>query len=157
MRKEFGRIIHEQVRKDQNVILVTADVGYQTFEGLKTEFPNNYINVGVAEQFAITFAAGLSIGGKIPIVYGIAPFITGRCYEQIKICLGYENIPVLIVGMGGSYKIEDTGFTHIAEDDIPLMRLIPNMNPFVVIDKPYLQAFLREYFEKPTLTYLRIE
>ena len=84
MRTVFVKILIEEARKDSNLFLLTADLGYRALEEFQDEFPDRIINVGVAEQNMIGVATGLALSGKKVCVYSIVPFVTFRCFEQIR-------------------------------------------------------------------------
>jgi transketolase len=100
MRTMFVNTILEQAQTDERIYVVTPDLGYSVLEPFEHTFPDRFLNVGIAEQKAIGIAAGLALSGKIVYVYSIIPFITARCYEQIKMDCAYMNANVRIVGVG---------------------------------------------------------
>ncbi len=110
---------------DNNVILIHGDQGAETFKKFRQIIPGQIINGGIAEQNLIGVAAGLALGGKKVFVHAIAPFITLRCYEQIKNDLGLMGLPVTLVGIGAGYSYGDAGPTHHAVQDLSILRAIP--------------------------------
>lgn len=127
MRTAFINKLTEMARKDEDIYLITADLGFSVFEKFQEEFPNRFINVGIAEANMIGVAAGLAISGKKVYVYSIIPFVTMRCFEQIRIDLCYQNLNVNLVGVGGGLSYGSAGATHHAIEDIAIMRTLPNM------------------------------
>jgi len=127
MRISFINTLQDLARTDKRIFLLTADVGFSLLEKFIEEFPDRYLNVGVAEANMINVAAGLAISGKIVYVYSMAHFITTRCYEQIKLNLCYQNTNVKIIGSGGGLSYGYEGATHHAIEDISIMRSLPNM------------------------------
>ena len=127
MRNRFAKVLLEQARLDPALVMLSADIGNRLFDGFKAEFPDRFYNCGVAEANAIGVAAGLAMSGMRPIAYTIAPFITARCLEQIKIDVCYYNLPVMIVGVGAGLSYAELGVTHQAIDDIGMLRAYPNM------------------------------
>ena len=127
MRKTFIKTLIEEARKDERIYLITPDLGYSILEPFQEEFPDRFLNVGIAEQNAIGVAAGLAMNGKIPYVYSIIPFITSRCYEQVKIDCAYMNNNVRVVGVGAGFSYGPAGATHHSIEDIAIMRALPNM------------------------------
>jgi transketolase len=128
VRTTFIKILTEEALKDDRIFLILADVGFSVVEPFCEAFPKRFLNVGIAEQNAVGIASGLALRGKVPYVYGIVPFITGRCYEQIKIDVAYMNTNVRIVGTGAGYSYGAMGATHHAIEDIAIMRVLPNMS-----------------------------
>lgn len=130
MRNTFLKTLVEEARKNKDIFLITPDLGYAVLEPFAQEFPERFINAGIAEQNSITMAAGLALNGKIPYVYSIIPFVTSRPYEQVKVDCAYMNTNVRIVGVGAGLSYGPAGATHHALDDLAIMRTLPNMTVF---------------------------
>ena len=128
MRSSFINTLIELAQRDQRIYLITADLGYSVLEVFADRFPDRFLNVGIAEQNAIGIASGLALNGRIPYVYSIIPFVTGRCYEQIKNDMAYMNTNVRIVGVGAGYAYGALGATHHAIEDLAIIRALPNMS-----------------------------
>jgi len=144
-------------QKDPNVIFLTADMGAFALEHFKKELPERYINMGVAEQNMISVAAGLALSGKKVFVHSIIPFVTARCYEQIKIDLCCMKLPVVIVGIGAGLTYAGDGPTHHGINDIALMRSLPNMTIFSPSDAPSTRAACRMAYRDHNPVYVRLE
>lgn len=127
MRKTFINTLIEEARRDERIFLITPDLGYSILEPFQQEFPDRFLNVGIAEQNAISVAAGLALNGRVPYVYSIIPFVTSRCHEQVKLDCAYMNVNVRIVGVGAGYSYGAAGATHHSIEDIAIMRALPNM------------------------------
>lgn len=112
---------------DDKCILILGDIGVHGFRHLFKEYPDRVFNIGICEQATIGFAAGLAKEGFHPIFYTIAPFAVERCFEQIKIDIGYQNLPVTIVSIGSSYDYAALGYTHHCPADVELIKTIPNV------------------------------
>lgn len=127
-RKVFGQILLQIGQKNDRVLAVSCDsakgAGMSAF--IET-FPDRYVECGIGEQNAIGVCAGLSAQGFIPVVAAITPFITMRCYEQIRDDIGYTKMNVKIVGSGGGLAYSTLGSTHEALEDVAIMRTIPHM------------------------------
>ena len=124
MRNTFVKTLCEIGKENKDIYVLVADIGAYLFR----DFPKErFINAGIAEQNMISIAAGLALDGKIPFCYTIASFITTRCYEQIKIDVCYQNLPVKIIGVGAGLCYSHEGATHHSLDDIALMNVLPNM------------------------------
>jgi transketolase len=127
MRIAFIKALMEMARKDERIWLLVGDVGYTVVEPFAQEFPERYINVGVAEQNMVGIAAGLALCGKVVFVYSIANFPTERCVEHIRNDVCYHKTNVKIVATGGGFAYGAQGVTHHGTDDIGVMRSLPNM------------------------------
>lgn len=107
-RKLFFNWLIKKAHKDKNIILLVGDLGYSFIEGFQKEFPNRFINCGIAEQNMIGVAIGLTLAGKKPHCYSGAVFMNYRCIEQIRNAW-FQGINVKVVGTGASGFL---GFTH---------------------------------------------
>lgn len=97
MRRAFGKTIFRLAEKDPKIVLLTGDVEQEINE-YKAKFPDRYFNVGLCEQTMISMAAGMALEGMRPVVYSITPFLIERPFEQIKIDIDEQNLPVMLVG-----------------------------------------------------------
>lgn len=156
MRLAFIDEVSKLALADKNVWLVTADLGFNVFENFRDRFPNQYLNVGVAEQNLISIAAGLAMSGKKVFVYSISTFATMRPYEQIRNDICYQNLPVYIIGGGSAFSYSTFGCTHFALEDIGLMRMLPNMAVVVPGDPLEVRALVRAVYRRAGPAYIRI-
>jgi transketolase len=127
MRDAFVRALTDAVRRDPQVVVLTADLGIGLFDEIAAAAPGRFLNVGIAEQNLIGVAAGLALAGKKPVVYSIAPFVTSRPHDQVRVDVACHRAPVLIVGVGGGLAYGSLGPTHHAIEDLALMRALPDM------------------------------
>ena len=127
MRKRGLQEIFELAKKNKDVTFIGSDLGYKTLDDFKNELPNQFFMEGISEQNLIGMASGLAQEGKIVYVNTIATFLTRRCLDQLAIdaCTGNHNIRLYANGGGVVYA--PLGPTHLAIDDIGLMRSLPNM------------------------------
>ena len=128
MRDAFFDEIYLESINNPNLIVITNDMDIFSLRKLKEQRPNQFINVGVAEQNMINIASGLASCGMKVIIYGIAPFVVFRCFEQIKMNFCSMNLPVSIVGIGSGVSFAFDGPTHHAIQDISVMNALPEMN-----------------------------
>ena len=127
-RDRVGKGLVEVGRKDKNVVVLSADLKESTKAGeFEKEFPDRYIEMGVAEQNMATVAAGMATYGKIPFITSYAAFSPGRNYEQIRTTVALNNVPVKVCGMHAGVSVGPDGATHQMLEDIALMRAMPNM------------------------------
>ncbi len=131
MRDAFLIQIYNAMREDASIFFVTADFGSPVLDFIRAEYPQRYLNVGIAEQNLINVSAGLALEGCKVFAYAIAPFITMRCYEQIKINLslmsGLRPMVVNLIGVGAGFSYTVSGPSHHAIEDISLMRVLPGV------------------------------
>lgn len=118
------------MQKNKNIMFLTGDLGFNALEPLQKEFPDSFVNVGIAEANMAGIAAGLALAGKKVIIYSIASFVTMRAYEQIRDDICYHNLDVKVIGTGGGYNYGNHGVTHHTVEDVAIMSALPNMKVF---------------------------
>lgn len=128
MRNAFVNKVIELAKKDKDIYLITADTGFHVLDEFKKLFPDRFLNVGISEASMVGIASGLALCGKVVFLYAIVPFITMRCFEQIRIDLCYQNLPVKLVGIGQGLTYGTAGATHHSIEDIGVMSCLPNMS-----------------------------
>src|SRR5689334_4172322 len=134
-RSGFGDGIAEAARKNPNIVALTADLdGSMKLNGFMKEFPERYIQCGIAEANMIGIAAGLTIGGKIPYTTTFANFSTGRVYDQIRQSVAYAGKNVKSCASHAGLTLGEDGATHQILEDIGLMRMLPGMTVIVPCD-----------------------
>lgn len=127
-RDGFGKGSVEAGKADANVVVLSADLKESTrAEWFEKEFPDRFIEVGVAEQNMATVAAGLAAVGKIPFITSYAAFSPGRNYEQIRATIALNDVPVKVMGMHAGVSVGPDGATHQMLEDLGMMRMLPNM------------------------------
>ncbi len=130
MKQAFIDSLTDIMRKKSEVISVTADMGFSVYESMQKEFPTRFINTGVTEQASASFVAGLALTGSKVFFYAQAAFITMRCFEQVRLDLGYNFLNVKLIGVNAGFSLNQLGVSHFAQEDVGLMRLIPRMTIF---------------------------
>jgi transketolase len=134
-RDGYGKGLVEVGRKDERVVALCADLAESTrTHWFKEEFPERYIELGVAEQNLATVASGLAVYGKIPFITSYATFNPGRNNEQIRTTISLNNVPVKIIGAHAGVSVGPDGATHQALEDMALMRVQPNMTVIAPAD-----------------------
>ncbi len=127
MRTAFVDTIMELAENNEDLFLLTGDLGFSVFEDFRERFPKRFFNAGVAEQNMMGVSAGLALSGKTVIVYSIIPFVTMRVLEQIRNDICMQDLDVKIVGMGSGVHYGASGPSHHAIEDMSVMRSLPNM------------------------------
>lgn len=156
-RDAFWNRIYELAINDKNIVIVSADMGAPALDKIRRDMPSQFINVGIAEQNAITLAAGLALSGKRVFTYAIAPFITLRCLEQIRVENAMMKIPITIVGVGAGFGYEDSGPTHHLIEDLAIMRSMPAITIHSVTDSVMAQAVAELSCRMTTANYVRLD
>lgn len=158
MRRPFIETLTELAREDNRIILLVGDVGFTFLENFMREFPNQFLNVGVAEQTMMGMAYGLSKVGWKPYIYTMINFIVFRPYEQVRNDLAYQNANVKLFGVQGSAAYKFLGFSHnIAEDeDKKLLEHLPNMKVYIPKQEEEVPDLMRQEYQRKGPAYFRI-
>lgn len=156
MRMVFAQTLTELARQDKDICIVTPDMGYSILDCFEKEFPDRFFNVGIAEQNAVSVAAGLALSGKKPYVYSIIPFVTMRCFEQIRVDVAYMNTNVKLVGVGAGFEYGSAGYTHQGVEDLSVMRCLPNMIVCGAGDNREMEEIVKQSAQIKTPMYMRI-
>lgn len=155
-RSGFGDGIVEAARKNSNVVALTADLaGSLKLQQFIKEFPERFIQVGIAEANMIGIGAGLTIGGKIPYTTTFANFSTGRVYDQIRQSVAYSGKNVKICASHAGLTLGEDGATHQILEDIGLMKMLPGMTVIVPCDYAQTKAATEAIAEYQGPVYLR--
>jgi transketolase len=141
VRNAFSEALYACAKDDPRIMIVVADISPAgSMAKFREEYPERFINVGVAEQVMIGICAGLALRGKRPFAYTIANFTLFRPFEMVRVDLCYQNLPVTIVGMGSGVVYSTLGSTHHTMEDVAIASALPNMqiicpcDPLEVID-----------------------
>lgn len=144
-RKAFTETILREAQINPDIFVVTSDArGSVTLDDFAKELPNQFVEVGIAEQNAIGVGAGLALAGKNVFVCGPACFYTARSLEQVKVDVAYSHTSVKIIGVSGGVSYGALGASHHSLHDIAVMRTFPGMNVYLPADR-FQTARLTEY------------
>jgi len=161
MRDALIMRIWDEMRTNKRVVFVSADFGSPVLDKIRSDFPEQFVNVGIAEQNLVNVSVGLALEGYTVFLYAIAPFIPMRCYEQIRVNIALlselrpMNINLIAVGAGVSYAI--SGPTHQCYEDISLMRALPNFEVLSPADHNTADLFFDYCMSRKTNKYLRFD
>ena len=156
MRDSFVRSVLELAKNDKNVELVTGDLGFGVLRPFWETVPDQFLNVGIAEQNMTAMAAGMALEGKTVFTYSIGNFPTLRCLEQIRNDCAGQGADVKIVCVGGGFAYGSLGMSHHATEDLAIMGAIPNVTVFSPADRLETAAAVRAMLETRGTCYLRL-
>jgi transketolase len=156
MRKQFVTTVEDLILKDEKVVLLLGDIGVFGFRNSLKAYPDRVFNIGILEQSMTSLAAGLSKEGFYPILHSIAPFIVERCFEQLKVDIGYQKFSINIVSVGASYDYAALGCTHHCPGDVSLMLTIPDMNVLVPGTENEFDSLFRYTYKIGKSNYFRL-
>lgn len=149
--------VYKIAAKDKDLVFLTDDMDAFSLRRFKQDMPDQFINIGVAEQNMINVAAGLALCGKRVFTYGIASYVTMRCLEQIKVNLCSMKLPVTIIGVGPGFSFEYDGPTHHGVQDVALMRALPEMTIYNLSDISLATASAQLAYRAKEPVYIRLD
>ena len=156
MRNAFISSLTEEARTNSNIVLLMAEVGFSVVEGFEAEFPGRFYNTGIAEQNLVSVAAGMALRGLRPVAYSMACFLPSRAFEQIKVDACYQNLPLVLAGVGTALSYGGMGGTHHAIEDIAIMSALPNLTVLCPADPKETAALLNQALELEGPCYIAI-
>lgn len=156
MRNTCLNEIYKLAAKDKRVVYIGSDLSPDTLPDFKRDFPDRFFMEGISEAHIVGMAAGLAMNGFIPYVNTIATFLTRRCFEQIVDDVCVHNLPVRFIASGGGLIYGPLGPTHIAFDDMAILRPIPNMTIVACADASEMKRFMPQTLSYKGPIYVRI-
>lgn len=161
MRDAFLDRIWRAMADAPDVVFVTADFGSPVLDRIRADFPERFINVGIAEQNLINVCSGLALEGFRVFAYAIAPFITMRCHEQIRVNLALLSalrpMNVTLIGVGAGFSYALSGPTHQCFEDLTVMRALPNVQVFSPADHMTATAVAEKRLQEGGIAYVRMD
>src|SRR6202165_5402531 len=148
--------VHDLAKRDGRVVFIGSDLSPGLLGDMKREMPDRYYMEGITEQNVVGMAAGFAMEGYVPYVNTIATFITRRCYEQVAVDLCLHDLPVRLIGNGGGLVYAPLGPTHLAIEDIAIMRALPNMTVVSVCDADEMKRFMDQTLDWRGQIYIRL-
>ena len=157
MRNKFIEILVKEASKNDKIVLIIGDLGYNVVEPFQEQFPDRFFNAGICEQNMASMAAGLASEGFHVFIYSIANFPTFRCAEQLRNDIGYHNLNVTVVTVGGGLSYGNLGYSHHAIQDLGLIRLFPEFKILAPGDPNETIACMKNLFSSNGPSYLRLK
>jgi transketolase len=156
MRDAFFDALTECARADERVWALTGDLGIGLFDDFQAAAPGRWLNVGIAEQNLVGVAAGLAYAGQKPFAYSIAPFVTSRPHDQVRVDVAMARADVTLVGVGGGLSYGYLGPTHHAIEDLAIMRALPGVTVLAPADPADVRRATRAALAIEGPVYLRL-
>jgi len=156
MKKVFIETLTNLMEKDDSIIVVTADMGFSVFEDIQKRFPQRFFNTGITEQASTSFVAGLALSGYKVYFYAQAPFITMRCFEQVRLDIAYNFLDVKLIGSNSGFSLDKFGVSHFGLEDIALMNTLPGMTIFTPADSVEMGHVMEESYNIKGPVYIRM-
>jgi len=157
MRRLFAKLLQEEMKKNEDIHLITGDLGYGLWDKIRDDFPTRFHNVGSSEMVMMGMGIGLAMEGKIPYVYSITPFAIYRPFEMIRNYLDHEGIPVNIIGGGRDKEYGYLGFSHWSHDDKRIMGVFDNIKSYHPETDEELADCFKYTLQKRTPIYINLK
>ena len=154
MRKRFGEVISKLADKNENIIIIVADIGYGVFDDFREKYPDRFINMGICEQSIISVASGMALEGLQPWVYTITPFLIERPFEQVKLDIDQQNVNVNLVGYADYPTL---GPTHSEINANELMRLFNNIESFFPSNGDETEKMIFQAYERQGPSFISLK
>ena len=156
MRQTAMNMVHELAKQDPRVVFIGSDLGAGTLDKMKEELPDRFFMEGVSEQQIVGMAAGMAMDGLVPYINTIATFLTRRCFEQVAVDLCLHRLPVRLIASGGGLVYAPLGPTHMAIEDIAIMRALPHMTVVAPCDAPEMGRLMQASLAWRDPMYIRV-
>ena len=142
--------------ENQNIITLTADLGFGLLDQIQNSFPDRFYNVGAAEQLMIGVGIGLAENGKIPVCYSMSSFLLYRPFEFLRNYVNEERVPVKLIGSGRDKDYSHDGFTHWAHDDEQVLAALPNIKIYKPTSIEELEMIWQDFINNKEPAYLNL-
>ena len=156
MRKQFKNTVMDLAADDDDIVMILGDVSVYLFNEFKEKYPDRFYNMGICENTLISVGAGLSSQGFSPFVHTIAPFVTERSYEQIKLDMCYNQFGGNIASCGASFDYAWDGATHHSYTDLAILRLLPGMEVIQPGSNREVDVLIRSQYNNANPSYFRL-
>ncbi len=158
-RREFIDALMELAEKDDKIVLVIPDVGFNYIEEFQKKFPGRFFNLGVTEQSAMTIAAGMALEGLKPYIYSMINFVAFRPYEAVRnaVCLHHANVKIM--GVKGSEKYKFLGFSHnliVEDEEFRIFKHLPNFKTYLAQKPEQVKGIILESYASSNPCYIRL-
>lgn len=159
MRDNFFDTLEKRFEENKHFVLITADNGFPTIERWAEKFgpTGQFFQVGIAEQQMVGMASGMALRGKKVFCYAIAPFVTTRVHEFVKLDVCAAKLPICMIGVGAGYAYSIMGPTHHTAEDIAIMRSLPNLDIWSPADGKTAEAVANAVCDSPNPSYVRLD
>jgi transketolase len=156
MRNTAAKKVYEYCKNHKNGFLISGDAGFGVWEDFQKDMPKQYINTGINEAAMTGLAAGLALSAHKVFMYNIIPFLLMRNYEQIRVDIAYQNLPVVLIGIGSGLTYAPSGMTHYSVEDIALAKTFPNLNIISPSDPVQVEKAMEFAIKSSHPTFIRI-
>jgi len=156
LRQEFSDTMVEVGINDQELVVMVGDISHGILKPFAESCPGRYFNIGICEPSIVNLACGLSKVGLNPVVHTIAPFVTERSYEQIKLDFGYQNLSMNLITVGASFDYAQLGCSHHCYTDVSLLAHLKNSVITVPGSPIEFTKLFKDIYKQGTINYFRL-
>ena len=156
MRKTCLDCVYELAKQDDRIVFIGSDLGAGTLDRFKAELPDRFFMEGISEAHVVGMAAGMALEGRIVYINTIATFLTRRCYEQVVLDCCLHRTRVRLIGSGGGLVYAPLGPTHLATEDLAIMRCLPGMTILAAADAEEMRRMMPHTVDLPGPAYIRL-
>jgi len=156
LRQVFADTMYELGTIDKNLVVMVGDISHGILQPFAKENPDRYFNIGICEPAMVNLASGFSKVGLNPVVHTIAPFLTERSYEQIKLDFGYQNLNLNLVSVGGSFDYSKLGCSHHCYSDVSLISHLKRGNVVIPGSPIEFIKIFKEIYNNNSINYFRL-
>lgn len=149
--------LYEQVKKGEDVSIVSCDLGAPSLDDFRRDFPDRFISVGIAEQNAVSVAGGLSLVGKKVVAYGLNPFPVTRAFDQIRNLMSSLRIPITVAALKAGTATAEAGISHMALENISLLRTLRNIRIISPSDETISRCLVEDTIHNPAPRYVQFD
>lgn len=156
MRKTCLDCVYELAKQDERIVFIGSDIGAGTLDAFKAEMPDRFFMEGISEAHVVGMAAGMALEGRIVYINTIATFLTRRCYEQVVLDCCLHRTQVRLIGSGGGLVYAPLGPTHLATEDLAILRPLPGMTILAPADAEEMRRMMPKTVDLPGPAYIRL-
>jgi transketolase len=149
--------IFDAAKNDKDILFISADLGAAALDNFREKLPDQFIHAGISEQNMVDLASGLALSGKKVFLYAMAPFLTARCYEQIKCVISSMNLPITLIAVGVGLGYDHATLTHFTPEDIACMRALNGIEIVTPGDSEAAKKVADVAIMDPGFRYIRLD
>lgn len=156
LRQQFADTVLEVGQRDRRLVVMVGDISHGILQPYAAACPGRYYNVGICEPTIVNMGAGLAMTGLIPVMHTIAPFITERAYEQIKLDFGYQNLSGTFISVGGAFDYAQLGCSHHCYTDVSLFGHLKRARIFLPGSPVEFDVLFKQHYAEDGINYFRL-
>lgn len=157
VRDAFFNKIFQKTREGEDIVVISSDIGAPSLDDFRRDFPNRFVNVGIAEQNLIAVASGLQLSGKKVITYALNPFPVTRAFDQVRNIMASLQIPLTVTALNAGTCSAEAGYTHMPVENMTIMRSLKNVKVINPSDETIIRKLVDEILNRPCPRYVQFD